>query len=83
MLEGYGDGTGYRTNWSTWLTGWGFTEQVDHYLDKDCVDKKIADADKKLFIVDTGGNDSYAADALGVDGAVAMSVDYTKIFLTT
>ncbi len=62
------DGTD-RSNWSTWLKGWGGVEQTETYLK----DVNGAADPKGLYIISTGYNDSYAVPTLGIDGAVSQS----------
>lgn len=60
-----------RSNWSTWLRGWGGVEQTEIFVEK--VNGK-ADPDS-LYIINMGGNDSYTIDSLGLDGATEKSAE--------
>lgn len=62
------DGTD-RSNWSSWLKGWGGVEQTERYL-KDNSGKADPGA---LYIISTGGNDSYTVGSLGLEGATKKS----------
>lgn len=62
------DGTD-RSNWSSWLKGWGGIEQTVRYL-KDNGGKADPGA---LYIISTGGNDSYTVESLGLEGATKKS----------
>lgn len=69
ILTGNGkDGTD-RSNWSSWLKGWGGIEQADRFL-KDNNGKADPGA---LYIISTGGNDSYTVESLGLEGATQKS----------
>ncbi|HLR03231.1 MAG TPA: LysM peptidoglycan-binding domain-containing protein [Virgibacillus sp.] len=61
-----------RSNWSTWLKGWGGVQQTETFLED--VDGQ-ADPDA-LYIVSVGGNDAYAVEDLGADKAAELSSDY-------
>ncbi|AXH99748.1 LysM peptidoglycan-binding domain-containing protein [Sporosarcina sp. PTS2304] len=60
-----------RSNWSTWLTGWGGVQQTDTFLKEH--DGK-ADP-KALYIISVGGNDAYTVADLGDERAAELSSD--------
>ena len=60
-----------RSNWSTWLKGWGGIDQTKIFS-KDVGGK--ADP-KALYIISCGGNDSYTVSTLGMAGATQKSAD--------
>lgn len=62
------DGTD-RSNWSSWLKGWGGIEQTERFIE----DVKGKADPKALYVISTGGNDSYTVDSLGLEGATQKS----------
>lgn len=60
-----------RTNWSTWLQGWGGVQQTERFLD-DVNGKADPNA---LYIISVGGNDAYAVEDLGIERAAELSSD--------
>lgn len=58
-----------RSNWSSWLKGWGGIEQTERFI-RDMNGKAESNA---LYIISTGGNDSYTVDTLGLKGATQKS----------
>ncbi|PIC62621.1 hypothetical protein CSV79_16105 [Sporosarcina sp. P13] len=60
-----------RSNWSTWLKGWGGVQQTKTFLAEN---NGKADP-KALYIISVGGNDAYAAQDLGEDRAADLSSD--------
>ncbi|HVI41553.1 MAG TPA: S-layer homology domain-containing protein [Anaerovoracaceae bacterium] len=58
-----------RSNWSSWLKGWGGIEQTERFI-KDVNGKADPNA---LYMISTGGNDSYTVDTLGLEGATQKS----------
>lgn len=61
-----------RTNWSTWLKGWGGVQQTERFLED--VDGQ-ADPDG-LYMIEVGGNDNYAVEDLGKERTAELSGDY-------
>ncbi|MDR1797375.1 MAG: hypothetical protein LBR44_08060 [Clostridiales Family XIII bacterium] len=59
-----------RSNWSAWLKGWGGVEQTETFLAEH---DGAAPADA-LYVINTGGNDSYTVADLGEEAAVEKSV---------
>lgn len=60
-----------RSNWSTWLKGWGGVQQTETFLE-DTDGQADLDA---LYIVSVGGNDSYAVEDLGAEKTAELSSD--------
>ena len=64
------DGTD-RSNWSTWLRGWGGVEQTETF-----VKEKAGKADPgALYVISVGYNDSYTLGVLGTAGAAQKSAE--------
>jgi len=59
-----------RSNWSSWLKGWGGVEQTTRFVD----DHSGVATSSGLYVISTGGNDEYAASTLGYTGAADASV---------
>lgn len=72
ILTGKEDEEDERSNWSTWLKGWGGVQQTETFLSEH--DGK-ADP-KALYIVSVGGNDAYAVEDLGEERAAELSSDF-------
>ncbi|HWQ79774.1 MAG TPA: S-layer homology domain-containing protein [Anaerovoracaceae bacterium] len=62
------DGTD-RSNWSTWLKGWGGIDQTERFLGDV---NGLADPDA-LYVISVGANDSYTEGTLGLEGSVQKS----------
>lgn len=62
-----------RTNWSTWLKGWGGVQQTERFL----ADMNEQADPKALYIISVGGNDSYAVENLGAERAAELSSDFS------
>ncbi len=58
-----------RSNWSTWLKGWGGVEQTETFL-ADVSGVAPSDA---LYVISVGANDSYAVSSIGQDAAIQTS----------
>ncbi|GAA0440990.1 hypothetical protein GCM10008983_17590 [Lentibacillus halophilus] len=63
-----------RSNWSSWLKGWGGVQQTKRFLED--VDGQ-ADPEA-LYIISVGGNDTYAVEELGAERAAKLSSDYAR-----
>lgn len=72
VLTGTEDATDERSNWSTWLKGWGGVQQTERFL----ADVNGQADPKALYIISVGGNDAYAITDLGVERAAELSSDY-------
>ncbi|MDR3225936.1 MAG: putative Ig domain-containing protein [Clostridiales Family XIII bacterium] len=68
-----------RSNWSSWLKGWGGVEQTERFV----ADHAGVAPSDGLYIISTGGNDEYAAYTLGYAGAVSASVTCIAEMVTT
>lgn len=73
VMTGTEDEEDERSNWSTWLQGWGGAQQTETFLEEN--DGK-ADPEA-LYIVSVGGNDAYAASEIGDGPAAELASDYT------
>ncbi len=73
VLTGDVDAGTDRSNWSSWLKGWGGVEQTLTFLDDH---EGVAPSDG-LYIISTGSNDSYAVGAYDLATVVGMSADNT------
>ncbi|MDR2487890.1 MAG: hypothetical protein LBD12_07985 [Clostridiales Family XIII bacterium] len=71
ILTGSKEAGDERSNWSPWLKGWGGVEQTETFLSENG-GKAPADG---LYVISTGGNDSYAAADIGEEAAVEKSVE--------
>ena len=60
-----------RSNWSTWLQGWGGVQQTKTFLDEN---NGKADPEA-LYIISVGGNDAYTVPDLGEQRAAELSSD--------
>jgi len=61
-----------RSNWSSWLKGWGGVQQTERFLEE-----VNGQADPNaLYIINVGGNDTYAVEDLGAERAAELSGDY-------
>ncbi|WP_010529485.1 LysM peptidoglycan-binding domain-containing protein [Lentibacillus jeotgali] len=61
-----------RSNWSSWLKGWGGVQQTERFLE-DMNEKADPEA---LYIISVGGNDTYAVEELGAERAAKLSSDF-------
>ncbi|MCM3670936.1 SGNH/GDSL hydrolase family protein [Mesobacillus maritimus] len=61
-----------RSNWSTWLKGWGGVQQTERFL----ADMNGQADPNALYIISVGGNDAYAVKDLGAERAAELSSDY-------
>lgn len=72
------DGTD-RSNWSTWLKGWGGIDQTERFLEN--VNGQ-ADPDA-LYIISVGANDSYTVGTLGLEVSVQKSASNIVAMIDT
>jgi|GEM_PF-4999170 len=73
VLTGTDGAADERSNWSTWLQGWGGVHQTERFL----AEMKGKADPKALYIISIGGNDSYAIPSLGDERTAELSSDFT------
>src|SRR5699024_2312076 len=61
-----------RSNWSSWLKGWGGVQQTETYLQEEDGE---ADPDG-LYMIEVGGNDNYMVEDLGEEETAELSGEY-------
>src|SRR5699024_9671453 len=72
VMTGTKGATDERSNWSSWLKGWGGVQQTERFL-RDMNGQADPEA---LYIISVGGNDAYAVEELGAERAAAHSSDF-------
>lgn len=72
VMKGTAGATDERSNWSSWLRGWGGVQQTERFL----ADVNGQADPKALYIVSVGGNDAYSVEDLGAERAAKLSSDF-------